>query len=116
MGTGAGGVVEGPIAGIAAVLVLTFAEAVFQLGPFDARAAWVFGGLVAALAPLGAPLASALAPAADAPCPRAAPARRLARARAGLVLAALGLPHLNRYPVADPMRSVAVRRRAEPER
>jgi hypothetical protein len=69
VGTGAGGVVEGPVAGIAAVLVLTFTEAVFQLGPFDARAAWVFGGLVAALAPLGAPLASALAPAADASVP-----------------------------------------------
>jgi len=69
VGTGANGFVEGPIAGMAAVLVLTFAEAVFQLGPFDARAAWVFGGLVAVLAPLGAPLASALAPAATAKVP-----------------------------------------------
>jgi hypothetical protein len=65
VGTGAAGVVEGPVAGIAAVGVLTFTEAVFQLGPFDARAAWVFGGLVAALAPLGAPLASAMAPSAE---------------------------------------------------
>ncbi len=69
VGTGANGLVEGPIAGIAAVFVLTFTEAVFQLGPFDAKAAWVFGGLVAALAPLGAPLASALAPAAEAKVP-----------------------------------------------
>ena len=69
VGTGANGFVEGPIAGMAAVLVLTFAEAVFQLGPFDARAAWVFGGMVAVLAPLGAPLASALAPAATAKVP-----------------------------------------------
>ena len=69
VGTGSDGVVEGPIAGMAAVFVLTFTEAVFQLGPFDARAAWVFGGLVAVLAPLGAPLASALAPAADAKVP-----------------------------------------------
>jgi len=69
VGTGADGLVEGPIAGIAAVFVLTFTEAVFQLGPFDARAAWVFGGLVAALAPLGAPLASAMAPAATAKVP-----------------------------------------------
>ena len=69
VGTGANGMVEGPIAGMAAVLVLTFGEAVFQLGPFDARAAWVFGGLVAVLAPLGAPLASALAPSADARIP-----------------------------------------------
>lgn len=69
VGTGANGVIEGPIAGMAAVFVLTFTEAVFQLGPFDARAAWVFGGLVAVLAPLGAPLASALVPASDAKVP-----------------------------------------------
>jgi hypothetical protein len=69
VGTGANGMIEGPIAGMAAVLVLTFTEAVFQLGPFDARAAWVFGGLVAVLAPLGAPLASALAPTATAKVP-----------------------------------------------
>lgn len=69
VGTGANGIVEGPIAGIAAVFVLTFTEAVFQLGPFDSRAAWVYGGLVAALAPLGAPLASALAPSASAKVP-----------------------------------------------
>jgi hypothetical protein len=81
VGTGANGMVEGPIAGMAAVLVLTFTEAVFQLGPFDARAAWVFGGMVAALAPLGAPLASALAPAADAKVPA------LRRLDAWLVLA-----------------------------
>jgi hypothetical protein len=81
VGTGANGMVEGPIAGMAAVLVLTFTEAVFQLGPFDARAAWVFGGMVAALAPLGAPLASALAPAADARVPA------LRRLDAWLVLA-----------------------------
>jgi hypothetical protein len=69
VGTGAEGLVEGPIAGMAAVFVLTFTEAVFQLGPFDARGAWVFGGLVAVLAPLGAPLASAMAPAASAKVP-----------------------------------------------
>jgi hypothetical protein len=65
MGSEAGSVFEGPFSGIAAVLVVTFAEAVFQLGPFETRAGWVFGGLVAVLAPLGAPLASALAPSAD---------------------------------------------------
>ncbi len=65
VGTGAGGIVEGPVAGIAAVVVFTFAEAVFQLGPFDARGAWVFGGLVAALAPLGSAVASGLAPSAE---------------------------------------------------
>ena len=64
MGSEAGSVFEGPLSGIAAVLVVTFAEAVFQLGPFETRAGGVFGGLVAVLAPLGAPLASALAPSA----------------------------------------------------
>jgi hypothetical protein len=65
MGSEANSVFEGPLSGIAAVLVVTFAEAVFQLGPFETRAGWVFGALVAALAPLGAPLASALAPSAS---------------------------------------------------
>jgi len=64
MGSEANSVFEGPVSGIAAVLVVTFAEAVFQFGPFDSRAGWVFGGLVAVFAPLGAPLASALAPSA----------------------------------------------------
>lgn len=64
MGSEANSVFEGPLSGIAAVLVVTFAEAVFQFGPFESRAGWVFGGLVAVLAPLGAPLASALAPSA----------------------------------------------------
>ncbi len=69
MGAEAGSVFEGPLSGMAAVIVVTFVEAVFQLGPFDARAGWVFGALVAALAPLGAPLASALAPSARAAGP-----------------------------------------------
>jgi hypothetical protein len=62
VGSDAGSVFEGPISGMAAVMVVTFAEAVFQFGPFDNRAGWVFGGLVAVLAPLGAPVASALVP------------------------------------------------------
>ena len=65
MGSEADGVFEGPVAGMAAVMVVTFTETVLQLGPFETRAAWVFGGLVAVLAPLGAVLASALAPSAD---------------------------------------------------
>ena len=81
MGSEAGSVFEGPLSGIAAVLVLTFAEAVLQLGPFETRAAWVFGALVAVLAPLGAPLASALAP----PASTAGPALR--RLDAWLVVA-----------------------------
>lgn len=65
VGTGSGLPIEGPVAGIAAVLVLTFTEAVFQLGPFNSQAAWVFGGMVAVGAPLGAIVGSALAPGAD---------------------------------------------------
>jgi hypothetical protein len=69
MGAEAGSLFEGPLSGIAAVIVVTFVEAVFQLGPFETRAGWVFGGLAAALTPLGAPLASALAPSAQAAGP-----------------------------------------------
>jgi len=66
VGTGASTPIEGPLAGMAAVAVLTFALSVFQLGPFDSQAAWVFGGMVAATAPLGTFLGSALVPAASA--------------------------------------------------
>ncbi|MBU6329590.1 MAG: hypothetical protein KGR18_06520 [Acidobacteria bacterium] len=62
IGTGAGSVFEGPVAGIVAVLVLTFTESTFQFGPFSSHSAWLFGGLVAVLAPLGVPLAAALVP------------------------------------------------------
>ncbi len=69
VGTGANNPVEGPVAGIAAVLVLTFAISVFEFAPFETGSAWVFGGLATALAPLGPFVASALVPAADAPVP-----------------------------------------------
>jgi hypothetical protein len=62
VGTGADNPAEGPIAGIAAVTVLTFAVAVFEFPPFDGGSAWVFGLLVAALAPLGRFVAGWLAP------------------------------------------------------
>jgi hypothetical protein len=62
VGTGARTPVEGPLAGIAAVVVLTFGLAVFQFRPFDNASAWVFGGLVAVLAPLGRFVAPVLAP------------------------------------------------------
>jgi hypothetical protein len=69
VGTGSNLPIEGPVAGIAAVLVLTFTESVFQLGPFEAQATWVFGGMVAVGAPLGAVVGSAIAPGADAAGP-----------------------------------------------
>lgn len=65
MGAEATGVLEGPVSGMAAVIVVTFAVSVLQLGPFETRAVWVMGALVAVLAPLGAILASVLAPSAD---------------------------------------------------
>lgn len=74
MGTGSANPVVGPVAGIAAVLVLTFGLAVVQFAPFDNDSAWVFGGLVAVLAPLGRFTGSTLLPRADA---RAQALRRL---------------------------------------
>jgi hypothetical protein len=62
VGTGAGSRVEGPLAGMVAVMVLTFALSVFQFGPFDSLGAWVFGGLVAVAAPLGGILGAMLVP------------------------------------------------------
>lgn len=62
IGTDAGSIFEGPIAGVAAVLVVTFTESTFQFGPFSSHAAWLFGGLVAVAAPLGGPLAAAMVP------------------------------------------------------
>lgn len=62
VGTGAENPVEGPVAGIATVLVLTFAVAVFQFPPFDTISAWVFGALVAVLAPLGRFAGAVIAP------------------------------------------------------
>jgi len=69
VGTGASTPVEGPVAGIVAVGALTFGLSVFQLGPFESRAAWVFGGLAAVLTPLGVILASTFVPTAAAAGP-----------------------------------------------
>lgn len=69
VGTGASSPVEGPIAGILAVLVLTFAVFVFQVPPFEEGSAWVFGGLAAVLSPLGRFVGPLLAPDADARVP-----------------------------------------------
>ncbi len=69
VGTGASNPVEGPVAGIAAVIVLTFAVSVFEFPPFESGSAWVFGGLVAVLAPLGRFAAPILMPGPDARVP-----------------------------------------------
>ena len=69
VGTGASTPVEGPIAGIVAVVVVTFTIGVFSIPPFDLGSAWVFGGMAAALCPLGQVVATAVLPAADARAP-----------------------------------------------
>jgi hypothetical protein len=69
VGTGATNPVEGPVAGIAAVIVLTFAVSVFEFPPFESGSAWVFGGLAAVLAPLGRFAAPILLPDPDARVP-----------------------------------------------
>lgn len=62
VGSGSSNVVEGPIAGAAAVVVTTFAISSFGLLPFETRGAIIFGSLVAVLAPAGQYLATAMLP------------------------------------------------------
>ncbi len=62
IGTGAPNSIEGPIAGIAAVLVVTFSFAALQVAPFDLGSALVFGVLAAVLIPAGQLFASAILP------------------------------------------------------
>ena len=69
VGTGASTAIEGPIAGMVAVLVVTFAIGVFAIPPFDMASAWVFGGMAAALCPLGQVVATAIVPLPDARVP-----------------------------------------------
>jgi hypothetical protein len=67
IGSGARNPFEGPIAGIAAITVVTFVVSTFGVSAFDVGQAWIYGALVAVLAPLGQLFASALLPAAGAP-------------------------------------------------
>ena len=67
VGSGARNPYEGPIAGIAAMTVVTFIVSSFGISAFDVGQAWVFGAAVALLAPLGQLFASAILPAAGAP-------------------------------------------------
>ena len=69
VGSGARNPYEGPVAGIAAITVVTFIVSTLSISAFDVGQAWLFGGAVAVLAPLGQLLASALLPAAGAPAP-----------------------------------------------
>jgi hypothetical protein len=67
VGSGAKNPYEGPVAGIAALTVATFIVSSFGISAFDVGQAWLFGAVVAVLAPVGQLVASALLPAADAP-------------------------------------------------
>jgi sulfur-carrier protein len=69
VGTEASSPVEGPIAGMVAAMVIAFALGVFAVPPFSLGSALVFGGLAAALFPLGQLTATELLPAADARAP-----------------------------------------------
>lgn len=62
IGSGSSNVVEGPVAGAAAVVVTTLAIASFGLLPFETTGAIVFGSLVAVLAPAGQYLATGMLP------------------------------------------------------
>lgn len=64
VGSGARNPYEGPAAGICALTVVTFALSTLPVSTLDFGQAWLFGGLVAVLAPLGQLLASAILPAA----------------------------------------------------
>jgi hypothetical protein len=67
VGSGGSSVLEGPAAGLAAIVVVTFVISVLAVPPFDFTTAWLFGGLVGVLAPAGQLLASALLPSAASP-------------------------------------------------
>lgn len=62
VGSGSANPVEGPLAGIVGVMVVTFAMSAVQPPPFDEQAVWLFGGMTAALCPLGQLAGSAILP------------------------------------------------------
>jgi hypothetical protein len=67
IGSGASNPYEGPVAGLAAVVVVTFIVAALAIPPFDFGTAWLFGLGVGVMAPLGQLAASALLPTAASP-------------------------------------------------
>ena len=74
VGSGAGNAVEGPLAGLCALLVLTFIVSALPISTLSFAQAWFLGGCVAVLAPVGQLVASGLLPTAGA---RASALRRL---------------------------------------
>jgi hypothetical protein len=69
IGTGASTPVEGPISGMVAAGVVSFALGVFAVPPFELASALIFGGLATVLFPLGQLTATELLPATDARAP-----------------------------------------------
>lgn len=69
IGSGARYALEGPVAGIAAVLVVQFTVAAVGLPPFEIDNGLAFGVLAAALCPAGQVVGSLVLPAAAAPAP-----------------------------------------------
>jgi hypothetical protein len=67
VGSGARNPYEGPAAGASAVVVITFIISTLPISTLDFGEAWLFGGLMVLLAPLGQLAASALLPSAGAP-------------------------------------------------
>lgn len=67
VGSGASNPYEGPLAGIAAILVVTFTISALGVPPFEFPGAFIFGGFAAVLCPLGQLFASAILPSAGAP-------------------------------------------------
>jgi hypothetical protein len=69
VGSGARNPYEGPAAGASALVVVTFIISTLPISALGFGEAWLFGGLMVLLAPLGQLLASALLPSANAPAP-----------------------------------------------
>jgi hypothetical protein len=67
VGSGARNPYEGPAAGASAIVVITFIVSTLPISALDFGQAWLFGGLVLLLAPLGQLLASAVLPSAKSP-------------------------------------------------
>ncbi len=67
VGSGANNPYEGPAAGLSAIVVVTFIVSTLPISTLSFGEAWLFGGIVAVLAPMGQLFASALLPAAGAP-------------------------------------------------
>jgi hypothetical protein len=69
IGSGARNPFEGPAAGASAIVVITFIISTLPISALDFGEAWLFGGLVVLLAPLGQLVASAVLPASKSPAP-----------------------------------------------